>query len=89
MRHSTQNRQRPRNALPADWPQRRKAVLARDNYRCRINNPRTCTLKATEVDHIVPRKAGGSHTMNNLRAVCAECHAARLKKPYAPNGWTV
>lgn len=32
---------------------------------------------ATEVDHIIPKSAGGTDAHFNLRAICAPCHAAK------------
>lgn len=30
-----------------------------------------------ELDHIVPRNAGGTHTMGNVRITCRKCNGAR------------
>lgn len=55
--------------------------LRRKVSRCPI-----CQVKMTdepylphskETDHIVPRNAGGTHTMGNLRVICRECNLAR------------
>lgn len=55
----------------------RAAVLQRDGYQCRLRLP-GCLGRATEVDHIVPRAAGGPvFDLDNLRAVCASCHRKR------------
>jgi 5-methylcytosine-specific restriction enzyme A len=59
-----------RDRLPADWAERRGAVLARDGGRCRIALP-GCIGTAVEVDHIVP---GDDHELINLRAACVPCH---------------
>jgi len=59
--------------LPRDWPQRRRLVLARDRHRCRIAGA-GCTVRATEVDHVV---AGDDHRLENLQAVCSVCHTAK------------
>jgi len=68
------------------WRRVRQAVLERDGYLCRIGGP-TCTRRAQEVDHIIPRKAGGAmFDEHNLRSVCKACHAARPVLPrHAPN----
>lgn len=39
-----------------------------------------CGAKATVVDHIVPRAAGGSDDWVNLQALCKRCHDAKTMK---------
>jgi 5-methylcytosine-specific restriction protein A len=56
--------------MPRDWPELRAAALARDGYRCLA-----CGRPATDVDHIKPRAAGGTHELGNLRSLCSACHA--------------
>lgn len=58
------------------WGKLRSVVLARDSRRCQIRLP-GCTIDATEVDHIVPRIAGGTDSLDNLRSVCRHCHKRR------------
>ena len=83
---------RQKNPLPKNWASIRKKVLERDNYTCQLNYGR-CTQKATEVDHIIPRNPQGkqksfevsksyieyqgNNRMDNLRAVCKNCHVDR------------
>ncbi|WP_425546363.1 HNH endonuclease signature motif containing protein [Amycolatopsis minnesotensis] len=33
-----------------------------------------CLGRATDVDHVVP---GDNHSLDNLRAICAHCHARK------------
>ncbi len=61
---------------PSDWRRRREKVLLRDDYECR-----NCSKKGgldgpaeLVVHHIVPAKAGGSHEVRNLVALCEDCH---------------
>lgn len=59
------------------WQTIRKKVLARDGGLCQIA-ARGCTIRATQVDHIVPVAKGGSWwDMSNLRAACARCNNGR------------
>lgn len=51
------------------WKKQRLRVLARDGYTCTY-----CGDVATEVDHIIPRKVGGSHDMDNLTSACRRCN---------------
>jgi 5-methylcytosine-specific restriction endonuclease McrA len=52
----------------------RKAVLARDGYRCQYCGRRAAKMT---IDHVVPRRMGGTFSWENL--VCA-CHACNAKK---------
>jgi hypothetical protein len=47
----------------------RRAVLRRDNYRCR-----SCGATASlELDHIIPRSQGGATSYKNLQVLCQGC----------------
>lgn len=59
------------------WSRLRETVMRRDGHRCRIGGP-SCLGFALEVDHIIPRIAGGTDAPSNLRAVCKPCHKRRL-----------
>lgn len=67
----------------------RLAVLERDGWTCQLRYD-GCTGRAEEVDHIIPRAAGGPmFDPGNLRAVCRNCHrqrppAARFRKVNDP-----
>ena len=56
----------------AEWRLLRKAALLRDGGHCATPG---CEAKASHVDHIVPRKAGGADALPNLRSLCASCHS--------------
>ena len=49
----------------------RDRVLKRDGYSCQI-----CGTDEGEmhVDHVIPRKAGGDNSMDNLRVLCKSCN---------------
>jgi hypothetical protein len=57
---------------PTDWRSLRAIVLHRDHYQCA-----ECGRKATEVDHIWPKSAGGRDVLSNLRALCRNCNATK------------
>ena len=49
----------------------KREVLRRDNYTCQYCAKRTPYLT---VDHVLPRRLGGSHTWDNLVAACPSCN---------------
>lgn len=50
----------------------RKAVFARDLHACQY-----CGNPAENLDHVVPRSRGGSHTWENVVAACRICNARK------------
>lgn len=75
------------------WPNISRAVLARDNYQCRICGKSSLTLVdqssefrkihfELEVHHIVPRKDGGKDTFRNLISLCEDCHHKTYSNGY-------
>ena len=65
--------------LPADWWRLRRRVLRRSEL-CHV-----CRLPgADEVDHVVPRAAGGGHNLENLAPIHKEpCHRLKTAKESA------
>ena len=55
-----------------EWKKQRERVLKRDNYTCMY-----CGQDATQVDHIIPRKRGGGHDLDNLVACCSPCNSRK------------
>ena len=43
----------------------RRAVFARDDYRCQY-----CGDRTDSIDHVMPRSRGGDHTGENVAAAC-------------------
>lgn len=60
-----------------EWGRIRRRVLSRAHWRCEMPN---CGDAASEVDHVVPRAAGGTDDMSNLRAVCPPCHRSKSER---------
>lgn len=59
----------------ATWKRYRKMYLARhplctDPYERHVGR----VVLATDVDHIVPLRAGGGNQESNLQSLCHECH---------------
>jgi len=50
----------------------RRAVFARDNHRCQY-----CNGAAENIDHVIPRSRGGSHTWENVVAACRRCNTRK------------
>jgi 5-methylcytosine-specific restriction endonuclease McrA len=50
----------------------KRAVFARDSYRCQY-----CGAPAENIDHVVPRSRGGSHSWDNVVASCKPCNARK------------
>ena len=63
------------------WRRLRLFILNRDDWRCKFCRGRG----RMEVDHIIPRRLGGSDDPANLRALCRSCHIARHAKKYTPS----
>lgn len=77
-------------------PLTRRAVFARDSGRCQY-----CARAAENLDHVLPRSRGGTHTWENVVACCRRCNTHKgnrspreaglslLRRPRAPrrDGW--
>jgi 5-methylcytosine-specific restriction endonuclease McrA len=53
-------------------PLTRRAVFARDEWTCQY-----CGAVAENLDHVVPRSRGGSHTWDNVVAACRRCNSRK------------
>jgi 5-methylcytosine-specific restriction endonuclease McrA len=53
-------------------PLNRRAVFARDGHRCQY-----CFAPAENIDHVIPRAKGGTHTWENVVASCRPCNARK------------
>lgn len=77
-------------------PLSRRAVFVRDRHRCQY-----CGRAAENLDHVLPRSRGGTHTWENVVACCRRCNHRKgnktpseaglrlLRRPRAPrrHGW--
>lgn len=73
----------------ATYQSRRLEVFERDGYRCRwcsaeLERERGDGGRPPELDHVVPRAAGGTDDLANLVAACRPCNRSRGKRPGAP-----
>ena len=53
-------------------PLTRRAVFARDEWTCQY-----CAAPAENLDHVIPRSRGGTHTWENVVAACRRCNAKK------------
>ena len=61
------------------WRRLRLVILKRDPY-CTIGTHCDGLAPSTEVDHITPKREGGSDAPSNLAGVCARCHGAKTAR---------
>jgi len=59
------------------WRKLRRLILERDPV-CR--DPSGCTRPATDVDHVVARRAGGTDDPPNLRGLCHRHHSSKTAR---------
>jgi 5-methylcytosine-specific restriction endonuclease McrA len=71
-----------RRARQTVSPALRRAVLARDQHRCRA--PGCGNRKFLEVHHVIPREQGGPHAADNLVTLCSRCHKFLHERPDVP-----
>lgn len=67
------------------WDRARKQALTRDKHLCQPCLKRGFITEAKAVDHITPKAKGGSDDIENLQAICEECHK---DKTAADEGWS-
>jgi 5-methylcytosine-specific restriction endonuclease McrA len=59
----------------------RRAVFARDDYRCQY-----CGSRADSIDHVLPRSRGGTDEWDNLAAACRSCNSTKRNRTPAEAG---
>ena len=58
-----------------NWQKLRPVVLVRDGWLCRVcGRP---AGKSAHVDHIVPKRQGGTDELDNLQTLCQSCHSRK------------
>ncbi len=62
-------------------PLSRRGVFARDGHRCQY-----CNRAAENIDHVVPRSKGGTHTWDNVVASCRSCNSRKEAHSLADAG---
>ena len=61
----------------ASWDRLRAQAMKRDTYMCQPCKKSGFITNATQVDHIVPKAKGGTDDLDNLQAICSECHKSK------------
>lgn len=61
------------------WVKARDRILTRDAGLCQPCLRAGRVTMARQVDHIVPKSAGGTEDDSNLQAICAPCHKAKTQ----------
>jgi 5-methylcytosine-specific restriction protein A len=62
------------------WRAIRRQVLVRDAWKC-VSCGRVCGDRGeAHVDHVVPKSAGGTDTLENLQTMCVRCHSAKTAR---------
>jgi 5-methylcytosine-specific restriction endonuclease McrA len=59
----------------------RRAVFVRDGHRCQY-----CGAQAENIDHVVPRSRGGTHSWDNVVACCRRCNTRKEDRLLAETG---
>lgn len=67
----------------AAWVRTRRRILDRDLHLCQPCLRRGVAAEATEVDHVKPKSKGGTDALENLSAICKNCHAEKTAKEAA------
>ncbi|MGH9068991.1 MAG: HNH endonuclease [Acidimicrobiales bacterium] len=62
----------------------RRAVFARDGHRCQY-----CGAAAENLDHVIPKSRGGTHTWDNVVAACRPCNTRKEDRLLHESGLTL
>ena len=65
----------------ATAPLTRRAVFARDEWRCQY-----CGATAENLDHVIPKSRGGTHTWDNVVAACRRCNSKKENRSFQDAG---
>ena len=68
------------------WKATRAAVLRRDVWECQDCGKVCASSREAHVDHIVPKRAGGTDDLENLQTLCRQCHSRKTATEFRL-GW--
>jgi 5-methylcytosine-specific restriction endonuclease McrA len=63
---------------------KRLAIYIRDDFRCAYcgRDLKDASPEEVNLDHLLPRSAGGSNEASNLITACKSCNCSRQDKPW-------
>jgi 5-methylcytosine-specific restriction endonuclease McrA len=66
-------------------PEKRLAIYIRDGFSCAYcgRDLRNAAPEEVNLDHLLPRSAGGGNEATNLITACRSCNCSRQDKPWA------
>lgn len=71
------------NGSTTQWRKLREVVIKRDGGTCQA-----CGQPGEHVDHVVPRRLGGTDELSNLQLLCKQCNLSKggrfFNKPRTP-----
>lgn len=62
------------------WAKLRARIMRRDAGLCQPCLQVGRVMPAHQVDHVVPKTAGGTDAESNLQAICTTCHKAKTSR---------
>jgi len=68
----------------SSWSTIRWEVLKRDKFRCVYCGAKASDGIKLEVDHVIPRSAGGENSLSNLVTACERCNRAKRDEILTP-----
>lgn len=57
----------------------RNAIASTQNYKCNVCEIELEEQREYDIDHIIPIANGGKNTVDNLQAICKNCHKEKTK----------
>ncbi len=67
----------------SQWDRLRASVMARDAGLCVPCRVMGRASPARAVDHVVPKSQGGTDELDNLQAICIDCHREKTARESA------
>ena len=85
--HNWPTQSRHERGYDRHWDVLRQQILDRDRHMCQPCLQDGIYTQAKEVDHKVPKSAGGTDDPDNLQAICRQCHREKSKRERIAARW--